>query len=156
MIPGQAVSAVTWVITYFSRSRRGRPAESRCIMPRKRHVSKSSPQQLGDDLFCLAEASLGVKLTQEERKEVLEQLIKSQIEKEIKAFVAENGLLEDKVDFAVILKLAEQLLVEASRLTEWACNGPLDETGAEMLLRIGEQWLALESILITHRIAGKE
>jgi hypothetical protein len=59
----------------------------------------------------------------------------------------EFGWLEDRLDVAAILKLAEPLLAEARQLAEWATDGPLDETGAEMLVRIAKRWLRIESIL---------
>jgi hypothetical protein len=53
----------------------------------------------------------------------------------------------DNVDFGAILALAEPILAEASLLAEWTQDGKLDDTGAEMLLRVGWQWIVLETVL---------
>jgi hypothetical protein len=107
-----------------------------------------------EELFKAAETQLGITLSEEEREQVLEKVMKTRLEEEVKAAVAEIGLLEDKVDFGAILALAEPILLEARRLAEWAQDGQLDETGADMLLRIGERWLALESILDANGIGA--
>ena len=53
----------------------------------------------------------------------------------------------EETDFAPVLALAEPLLTEARRLAERAREGQLDGVADDMLLRIGERWLALDSAL---------
>src|SRR5258708_36732347 len=53
----------------------------------------------------------------------------------------------DKVDFAPILALAAPLSTDARQLAEWAHDGQLDNTGADMLFRLARKWLVLESVL---------
>jgi hypothetical protein len=52
-----------------------------------------------------------------------------------------------KVNFAPILAGIEQILDDARQLADWAGDKPLDETGADMLLRVGVKWLLLEPAL---------
>jgi hypothetical protein len=68
-------------------------------------------------------------------------------EERITGLVGVLRLFSDNVDFSAILALAEPILAEARRLAEWAHDGHLDYAGHDMLVRIGKQWLALESVL---------
>jgi hypothetical protein len=61
----------------------------------------------------------------------------------------------DKVDFAAILALAEPISVTARRLTEWEAGGSIGDAGAAMLLKIGEQWPALQAALAAAGMADR-
>jgi hypothetical protein len=127
-------------------------------MSQRRRVSRTSRQQHGasehhrrwDALYSEAVKLLSDNISQAKREQVTENFVKIGLENEVLIPGAEVELLEDEMDFGAVLALAEPLLTLAQRLAEWAQDGQLDDTGADMLLRIGEQWLALESILHAH------
>jgi hypothetical protein len=56
------------------------------------------------------------------------------------------------VDFASILAMAEKILVGARRLADWAQDDPLDETGAELLSNVAQEWVVLEIVLTANGI----
>jgi hypothetical protein len=119
-----------------------------------KHSDKPRTLLAGKDASGMGLAKANRSPTQPEA--ALEEWFKAALEEKVKATVAEIGLLEDKVDFGAILALVVPLLVEARRLAKWTQDAQLDDTGADMLLRIGEQWLAIEAILDANCIgAGK-
>jgi hypothetical protein len=62
----------------------------------------------------------------------------------------------DEVDFAPIIALAEPLLAEARRLAEWSDDGPLNHAGRDMLFRVVQRWLTLESALAANDMEGSD
>jgi hypothetical protein len=61
----------------------------------------------------------------------------------------------DKVNFAAILALVEPLAVTVRGLAEWEADGWIGDAGAAMLLKIGEQWPALQAALADAGLADR-
>jgi hypothetical protein len=71
------------------------------------------------------------------------------------AFRGRDTVGIEDVNYAAILALADSLPAEAARLASWTQDGSLDETGASLILKIAEQWLAVETTLEANGLAGR-